>query len=345
VPLRTPLCDLLGIDVPIFSVGFGEGAGPELAAAVSNAGGCGVLGFSAMPPEEIERRIARTRELTDRPFGANIIIAAFDHPDATEENRADARARIATVIAAQVPLLVLFWGDAAPFIGDAHANGVRVALQVGSVDEAQRAAEAGVDAVIVQGGEAGGHVKATESLWDVLPRAVQAIAPTPVIASGAISDGSGIARALTAGAQGVSLGTRFVATEEAWAHEHYKRRLLESSAQDTIFGELFDVGWPGAPHRALRNKTVAEWEAAGCPPSGERPGEGEVIGIRHLPWGDRPWHRYESGMLTPAFDGDPEYAVMWAGTSVAQVHDVKPAGDVVRDLVRETEETLAPATP
>jgi len=345
VPLRTPLCNLLGLDVPIFSVGFGEGAGPELAAAVSNAGGCGVLGFSSVPPDEIERRIEQTRALTERPFGGNIIIAALDHPDASEENRADAHARIATVIAARVALLVLFWGDAAAFVDEAHENGVRIALQVGSVEEAKRAAETGVDVVIVQGIEAGGHVKATESLWNVLPRAVQAIAPTPVVASGAIGDGSGIARALALGAQGVSLGTRFVATEEAWAHEHYKRRLLESSAQDTIFGELFDVGWPGAPHRALRNKTVEEWEAAGCPPSGDRPGEGEVIGVRHLPWGERPWHRYEVGMLSPDFDGDPEYAVMWAGESVDAVREVKPAAEIVRDLVRETEEALAAATP
>jgi NAD(P)H-dependent flavin oxidoreductase YrpB (nitropropane dioxygenase family) len=344
MPLRTPLCDLIGIDVPIFSVGFGDGAGSELAAAVSNAGACGVLGFSAMPPEEIVRRIERTRELTDRPFGGNIIIAALEAEDVPEEFKTAVRERIAATIAAQIPLLVLFWGDASPFVEAAHANGVRVALQVGSVDEAKRAADAGVDAVIVQGVEAGGHVRATESIWSVLPRAAQEISPTPTIASGGIGHGAAIARALAAGAQGVSLGTRFVASEEAFAHAHYKRRLIASSAQDTIFSELFDVGWPNAPHRALRNKTVEEWEAAGRPPSGQRPGEGEVIGIRHLPWGDRPWHRYEVGMLTPEFEGDPDYAVMWAGESVDAVRDVKPAAEIVRDLMRETEEALAAAT-
>jgi nitronate monooxygenase len=342
--LRTPFCGLLGIDIPILSVGFGEGAGPELAAAVSNAGACGVLGFSAMPTEEIERRIARTRKLTQRPFGGNIIIAALEADETPKEFKAAARERIAAAIASRIPLLVLFWGDASAFVDDAHANGVRVALQAGSLDEAKRAADAGVDAVIVQGVEAGGHVRATESIWSLLPRAVQEIAPTPAIGSGGIGDGAAIARALTAGAQGVSLGTRFVASEEAWAHEHYKRRVVESSAQDTIFGELFDVGWPDAPHRALRNKTVEEWEAAGCPPSGQRPGEGEVIGIRHLPWGDRPWHRYEVGMLSPDFEGDPEYAVMWAGESVDAVRDVKPAAEILRDLVRETEDALPAAT-
>jgi nitronate monooxygenase len=342
--LRTPLCDLLGIDVPVFSVGFGDGAGPELAAAVSNAGACGVLGFSAMPTDEIERRIDETRRLTRRPFGGNIIIAALERPDAAEEFKTAARERIGAAIAARIPLLVLFWGDPSPFVDDARAKGVRVALQAGSVDEAKRAADAGVDAVIVQGVEAGGHVRATESIWSLLPRAAQEIDSTPVIASGGIGDGAAIARALAAGAQGVSLGTRFVVSTEAHVHEHYKRRLIASSADDTYFGELFDVGWPGAPHRALRNKTVEEWDAAGQPPSGERPGEGEVIGVKHTPWGDHPWQRYQSGMLTPDFDGDTEYAVMWAGESVDTVRDVKPAAEIVRDLVRETEEALAATT-
>jgi nitronate monooxygenase len=169
-------------------------------------------------------------------------------------------------------------------------------------------------------------------------------APTPAIASGGVADGAAIAHALAVGAQGVSLGTRFVASEEAYVHEHYKRRVVETSAQDTFFGELFDVGWPGAPHRALRNKTVEEWEAAGSPTSGERPGEGELIGIRHSSWADRPWHRYEGGMLIPDFDGDPEYPPLWAGESVDAVREVKPAADIVRDLVRETEEAFAAAT-
>jgi NAD(P)H-dependent flavin oxidoreductase YrpB (nitropropane dioxygenase family) len=276
--LRTPLCDLLGIDVPILNVGFAEGAQPELAAAVSNAGGCGVLGLSRTPPDEIERRIARTRELTKRPFGGNIIIVAFDHPHWTPEGRAALRAQIERTLEARIPLLVLFWGDPTPFVEPAHAHGVKLAVQVGSVEEAQAAADAGVDAVIVQGVEAGGHVRATNSIWDVLPRAAEAIAPVPAIAPGGIGDGAGIARALALGAQGVSLGTGFVATTEAWVHQHYKHALVESNADDTFYGELFDVNWPDAPHRTLKRKTFAEWDAAGRPPTGERPGEGEPIG-------------------------------------------------------------------
>jgi nitronate monooxygenase len=244
--LSTPLCEMLEIDLPIFSVGFGDGAGPELAAAVSNAGACGVLGFSAIPTDEIARRIDQTRNLTQRPFGGNIIIAALEAPNIPEEFKTAARERIATAIAGRVRLLVLLWGDGSPFVEDAHANGVHVALQVGSVEEAKRAADAGVDAVIVQGVEAGGHVRATESIWTVLPRAVQALAPTPVVASGGIGDGAAIARAFAAGAQGVSLGTRFVASQEAYIHNHYKRRLVGSSAEDTFYSVTTNSNEPHA---------------------------------------------------------------------------------------------------
>lgn len=341
--LRTTLCELFGIDVPIFNVGFGQSATPELAAAVSNAGGCGVLGFSGggMPPQEIRARIDRTRTLTDRPFGGNVIIAPLSSSTASEEDRAAVRARITAAIDARIPILVLFWGDPAPFIAAAHANGTKVVVQVGSPEEAAAAARSGVDAVIAQGVEAGGHVRATESIWTVLPRVVEAAGPVPVLAAGGIGDGRGIARALKLGAQGVSLGTRFVASSEAWVHERHKQRLVEAGVADTIFGTVFTVGWPDAPHRALRNKTVREWEAAGRPPIGARPGEGEVIGTRHEGWGDFPFYRYGVGMVTPTFEGDLDHAVMWAGESVSAVTDVRPAADIVRDLAREAEAALA----
>lgn len=340
--LTTPLCRELGIDYPIFSVGFAESATPELAAAVSNAGGFGVLG--GCPPDEIRKRIVQTRRLTNRPFGQNVIIANCDTTDhgETEEDREYDRVRVRAALGEHVPVLVLFWGDPASFVEQAHAAGTRVFLQTGSVEEAEHAVEVGVDAVIAQGVEAGGHVRATESLWDVMPRVVKAISPIPVIASGGIGDGAGIARALNLGAQGVSLGTRFVASDEAWIHPAYKQRIVDSAAADTLLvDDLFDVGWPFAPHRVLRNKLVREWEAAGRPPSGQRPREDEPIGMRRRPWGeDQEWPRYAPGMLPPDFEGDPEYAPMWAGESVSVVNDIKPAAAIVRDLVREAEAAL-----
>jgi NAD(P)H-dependent flavin oxidoreductase YrpB (nitropropane dioxygenase family) len=126
--------------------------------------------------------------------------------------------------------VVLFWGDPAWYVEDAHENGARVLIQVGSVEEAEAAAAAGVDAVIAQGVETGGHVRGTTSVWELLPATVEAIAPVPVLASGGIGDGAGLARALRLGAQGVSLGTRFGASEEAWIDLEYKRRIVESTA-------------------------------------------------------------------------------------------------------------------
>ncbi len=339
--VRTALCDLLGIDVPILSVGFGASATGELAAAVSNAGGLGVLGLG-IPADGARDRIARTRQLTERPFGGNIIIAAFAMPAATEPQREARRQMVEFAIAERVPVVILFWGDPAPFVGPAHRAGVRILVQVGSPEEALAAKNAGVDAVIIQGSEAGGHVKAKRSIWETLPATVKALGSTPVIASGGIGDGRAIARALKAGAQGVSLGTRFVACEEAWVHDHYKRRIVEATAADTDYSEdLFDGGWPDAPHRFLKNGTYKKWVAAGRPPTGQRPGSGEKIGTIRMPWGDIEAHRYDAAMLVPTFDGDPEDFVMWAGLSVDRVNDLKPAGDIVRDLVRETEEALA----
>jgi nitronate monooxygenase len=306
-----------------------------------------VLGASGLPAEEVRRRVARTRELTSRPFGVNVIIADFDPGyDSSEEDRAFVRGGIEAAVAEGVAAVVLFWGDPAPFVEHAHRNGVKVVIQVGSVAEATAASAAGVDAVIAQGVEAGGHVRGTTPIWELLPAVVAAVAPTPVLASGGIGDGAGLARALRLGAQGVSLGTRFVASDEALIHPAYKRRVVEATAADTALDQLYDVWWPGAPARTLRNRTSAEWEAAGRPPPGRRPGEGSSIG-RRRGWSGKviEWPRYAVGMAGPEFDGDIEYAPLWAGESCDVVNDVKPAAAIVRDLARDAEAALARPMP
>jgi NAD(P)H-dependent flavin oxidoreductase YrpB (nitropropane dioxygenase family) len=164
----------------------------------------------------------------------------------------------------------------------------------------------------------------------------------PVLASGGIGDGAGVARALRLGAQGVSLGTRFVASDEACIHPAYKQRILQARAEDTVYHQLYDVWWPDAPHRTLRNKTLQEWEAAGRPLPGQRPGEGIPIGSFRGPSGERvPWPRYAVGVATVDFEGDIEYAPLWAGESCGVVNELKPAAAIVRDLVVDSMTALS----
>jgi NAD(P)H-dependent flavin oxidoreductase YrpB (nitropropane dioxygenase family) len=321
--LTTPLCEALGIQAPVLSVGFGAGARGALAAAVSNAGGLGVVGCSGASAELVRFVADEARALTDRPFGANVIL-----------HNENAGETVAACIDCEIPVLVLFWGDAAPYVG----RGARVLVQVGSVEEAKRAAEAGVDAVIAQGSEAGGHVRGTTALSVLVPAIVDAIAPVPVIASGGIADGRGLAAALVLGAQAVSLGTRFVASTEAFVREEWKRRIVEAGADDTVYSEdLFDLGWV-APHRVLRNTIVREWEETGTKREGtigtfER-WNGDTIEIP----------RYAPFMATPRFDGDLEEAPLWAGQSALLVRDVQDAGDIVRNLVADAEKALYSTT-
>jgi NAD(P)H-dependent flavin oxidoreductase YrpB (nitropropane dioxygenase family) len=338
--LRTRLARELAIEYPIFSAGIGMAAVPELAAAVSNAGGFGVVGASAYEPDRIGGLVERIRQLTEKPFGLNFII---DDRHQSADEIEETRQQVKAAIAERPAVVVLFWGDPRPFVDAAHEFGVKLFIQVGSLEEAKSAAEAGVDGIIAQGVEAGGHVRGTTSIWTLLPETVQAIRPVPVLASGGIGDGAGIARALQLGAQGVSLGTRFVASDECDAHPSYKRRVVESTARDTVLlDDLFDVWWPEAPHRVIRNRIVDEWVAAGRPPSGKRPGEGTPIGKRRMSDGQvHEWPRYAIGVATPDFDGDLEDAPLWAGESCSVVNDIKPAADIVRDLAREAGEILS----
>jgi len=340
--LRTGLCDRLGIELPILSAGMGSVAGPELVAAVSNAGGLGVLGVSGASPDGVRRTIANTRALTDRPFGVNVIIDEEGWAT-TDEDRALLRAEVESAAAENVAAVVVFWGDPTPYVTIAHAHGVALLAQVGSVDEAEAAADAGVDAVIVQGIEAGGHVRGTTSVWELLPAVVEKVVPVPVLASGGIGDGAGIARALRVGAEGVSIGTRFVASDESRAHPEYKRRIVESGAEDTVYTEdLYDIFWPHAPTRTLRNRNFDEWEAAGRPSPGSRPGEGTTIGTVRLASGetyDLP--RYVgAGSALVTFEGELDYMPLWAGESVAVVHDVVPAGELVARLAADAAAAL-----
>jgi nitronate monooxygenase len=327
--LRTTICDLFGVEFPIFSAGMGIGSGAPLAAAVSNAGGCGVVGSNGRTNDGLRAEIRQTRQMTSKPFGVNLM------PAVAREGMLEA------CIEERPPIIVLFWGDPVPWIGEAHRNGIKVLVQVGSVEDAEVAVLAGADAIIAQGWEAGGHVRATTSLWANLPTIVDAVKPVPVLASGGIATGRGLAAALVLGGQGISIGTRFVATDEAFASQEYKNRIVSARAEDTVYLDLFDGGFaPNAPHRVIRNRVVTEWELAGRPPIGMRPGEGAIVGTITRRGRTLQVSRYYSSMVTPQYTGDLEYAPLWCGESCSLVNEIKPAADVVRDIVNEAVKVL-----
>jgi NAD(P)H-dependent flavin oxidoreductase YrpB (nitropropane dioxygenase family) len=318
--LRTRLCELLHIEVPIVAAPMGPDiTTPELAAAVSNAGGLGLVSFGGNPPPLLRELIRRVRVLTDRPFGVNVLL-----PLAGEE-------QILVCIEERVPVLSFFWGDARPWVVRAHAAGIKVVDQVGSVAAARQSAEGGVDVVIAQGLEAGGHVAGRVATMVLVPRVVDAVAPTPVVAAGGIADARGLVAALALGAEGVVLGTRFLATLESAAHPLYKERILAASEEDTVHTTLFGVGWPDAPHRALRTPFVEKWLGEPTrpdgPPIGERP-----LGGRRIPVPP-----FAAAPPSAGTTGDVESMSLLAGQSVGLVHDVRPAANVVRDLVAEAE--------
>ena len=327
--LKTGLCEKLGIELPIWNAGMGGGcSGPDLVAAVSNAGGFGVLGMGAVPAPLIRAQIQRTRELTQKPFGVNLLLPLLEP------------GQIETCLEEHVAALILFWGEMKPHADRAHDAGVPLIASVGSVDEAKAAADAGVDAVLIQGVEAGGHVRGTSALSIVLPAVVTAVAPLPVIAAGGIADGRGVAAALVLGAQAVSLGTRFLCSNESAVLPSYKERVRKAKAEDTVYTMLFDIGWPNAAHRVLRNDAMLDWEAAGRPASGQRPGEGTIIG--HVTMAGQVVDVPRYAMIPPVlgFDGDIEQIALYAGQSCSLIDDIKPAAEIMLDLVRDAESAL-----
>jgi NAD(P)H-dependent flavin oxidoreductase YrpB (nitropropane dioxygenase family) len=316
--------DRLDINLPIWNAGMGMGmAGAELCSAVSNARGLGVLGLGGMPPAAMRAVIAQTRKLRSRAFGVNIIMPMM------------VEGQIECCFDEDVPLMVLFWGDPTPYINDAHRRGIIVVSQCGDVEEAVRAAEAGVDGVIVQGTEAGGHVKATRPLADVLKETVRELGSLPVIAAGGIATGEDVIRALKAGASAVSMGTRFVATNEALALESYKNRITTTNANETVLTKLFDIGWPDAAHRVIRNRAFNDWEQAGSPPSGERPDENSIIGALGDGRDAVELPRYSVAPPMHNYHGDLEEAALYCGESCDRIDAIISTENVMQQLVAE----------
>jgi nitronate monooxygenase len=328
VTLRTRLTDLLGIEHPVVQAPIGSATCPELAAAVSDAGGLGHLAVTWRSLDDTREVVAKTRELVEGPFVVNLALDDRTTHLPTDEH-------LEAALEAGAPVVSFSFGDPAPHVERVHEAGATVMATVGSV-------EAGVDVVVAQGSEAGGHLQSDVATMPLVPRVADAVDETsgrdvPLVAAGGIADGRGVAAALTLGADGAWLGTRFVATREANVVDDYRDRIAGASETDTVRSGLFDGGWRGRDHRVLRNSTVEAWEATGRPPSGERPGEGERVGA--YPSGD-PVERYDDDIPVAGATGDTEAWALYAGQSAGAVDAVRSAGEVVERLTREAETAI-----
>ncbi len=334
--IHTHFCKLFEIEVPIVAAPMGFLTGPDLAAAVSNAGGLGIMSFSANPPPVLRSEIRRLRSLTNKPFGVNVLLSGPHLPFSVE-------AIVDVCLEERVPVLSTFWGDPTPYVARAHAAGVKVIDQVGSVADAQRAARAGVDAIIAQGVEAGGHIAGTVTTMALVPRVVDAVAPIPVVAAGGIADARGLVAALALGAQAVMIGTRLIATPEAYAHPVYKQKILDANEDQTVRTTLFGFGWPNAPHRTLRTPFVERWLSEEMRGSEQRPDEPR-IGETKIGGQPVPLLRFMGFPPTPDASGDFDSMDYLAGQGVGLVKEMKPAAEVVREFVEGARRILSALT-
>lgn len=360
--LQTSITGLLGIDVPILQSGMNRVAGPELAAEVSNAGGLGILAALRASGEELRRQIHRLRELTDRPFGVNHwlhpevqtpvdpqtipaervreVQGTLNHfrdqmglaekwerppglPDVLEE-------AFEVVLEEKVPVWSAGVGDPGPErVRRCHERGIKVIAMATTVEDSKALAASGVDAIVAQGGEAGGHrsvwvkgraPEASVGTLVLVPQVVDAVS-VPVIAAGGIVDGRGFLAALALGAGGVMLGTRFVATRESMAPDAWKRALLEKDGSETTITNVFT----GLYARVVHNSYVDEYNASGTP---------TLPALIH-------YHAAQDIYTAASSKGDGEHFPLYSGQGIGLIHDLPGAAEVVARIVEEARAAMA----
>ena len=323
--LTTPLCETLSIELPIVQAPIGSATSPELIGAVAEAGGLGVAAMTWRADHEIDAFISRVGALTNKSFAVNFVLEF------------DIDRKLGRCLERGVRLVSTAWGDPGRLVRQIHAAGAIHIHTVASVDEAMRAADSGVDVIVAQGWESGGHVLGGVAALPLIPAVVDAVAPLPVIAAGGIADGRGLAAVLALGAQAGWFGTRFLAASEANTHELYRQRVIAAGADDAVYTLCFDGGWAGAPHRVLRNSTLSSWEDAGRPSSPNRPNEGEVVATDASGGEHR---RYDDIMPLPGMVGDLDALALYAGQSAGLVRNVMPAGQIVQQIAAEARHTI-----
>jgi nitronate monooxygenase/enoyl-[acyl-carrier protein] reductase II len=311
--IHTPVCDVLDIVHPVVQAGMAERfTNAELVAAVSEAGGLGILGCLGRSANDALEQIRRIRTLTDRPFGVNFVLHVMDEDT------------FRACLAEHVAVFSFFRGDPAEAVERAHEVGAVTIHQITTVMEAERAWQVGVDVLVAQGCEAGGHMGPLP-LLSLLPEVCATAGSRPVLAAGGIVDGHGLAGALCLGAAGVLMGTRFLATPECptpWVH---KQAILDAALDDTVASGIWDIlwgeVWPGVKVRSIRNQMTEQWVGR----------EDQLRAIVEE--------------VRAAFERaneaqDPSLMALLAGQGAARIHDLKPAGQIVRDVVAEAEQIL-----
>ena len=313
--LRSPLCELLGIDYPIILAPMGSATSAAFAAAASNAGGLGSIGTLGRPTEAIKQDLDTIRGLTDRPFAVNHVPQSLDE------------AAFAATLALRPAVVSFSLGDPAELVRSAQDVGAKVILQVTTVEQARLAAERGVDVVIAQGGEAGGFGGVIGTLT-LVPQVVDAVAPIPVVAAGGIYDGRGLAAVLALGAVGVNLGTRFLASTEAPIDAGWQQMILEARSEDAIKADVLNAISPlpgtvgfGTVLRSLRTPFLDEWNPK-------------------LDEAQRQRERLLEAWDAATADGRPNDFVVTAGQGAGGVTDVLPVAEIIRRIVEEAEEAV-----
>lgn len=327
--LTTDISRRFGLSVPIVNAGMAMIARPALAAAVSNAGGLGTIGCDVSPPEALRAMVRETRALTSRPFGVDLIGDFLTD------------AHIDVLIDERVPLAIFFWTE--PTHGQVarlHAAGIVAWMQVGSVREARQAVDLGMDGLIVQGAEAGGHTRSEASTMTLFPRIRRLYPELPLLAAGGIVDGRTMAAALVLGADAVWCGSRFLAAAEANAHPGYQDRVVRADVGDTVVTRLFGPEWPDQPMRVIVNKGTRE--ALGREDEATAEAAGRTMGTVDIGGERVPLPYYSAILPMRSFEGDLERACLTAGQSAGNIDAVLPAAEIVGRMHAEALAALAP---
>jgi enoyl-[acyl-carrier protein] reductase II len=315
LPIKTRVTERLGIDAPILQAGMARYTDARLVSAVSNAGGIGILGTVNRELDEIKDEVSKIRELTSRPFGVNIVLAEFDE------------LVWGAVVGAGPALVSTSWGDPREIVKEAHEAGSLVVHQITTVDTAKEAVAAGVDFIIAQGSDGGGHVGWVSGMV-LVPQVVDVANGIPVIAAGSIIDGRGLAAALMLGAEGVLVGTRFLATPEAPIPAYWKNTIVEARSESIVQNDVSDtvwgVQWNGATTRTFENRLIRDWKNR----LEQLKDRSDIVAAE---------------IDTARENQDPDYLPLYMGQGAGGIKAILPVAEVVRSMIEEAEQSLTGA--